>query len=107
MTLEEAKLAVIDHCQKEIEGEHDLEIMQTEIVEHKDYWILYCQTKKHIQTRDPRYALTPNNPYLVSRGNGEIFPLGPGLLGRMQIRSFEEKGTVDYRAVFEEFRALE
>ena len=53
-------------------GENDIAIDEERSSEYKWGWVFVYDSKKYIETGDPRYALIGNGPILFNRRSGEI-----------------------------------
>ena len=67
------------------------EMIVTRVEPHELGWLVFYDSRPHHETRDFRYAIAGNAPYLVSREDGAMFVTGTAAPFAERLRAAELK----------------
>lgn len=72
----------------------ELCILVGETIECRSGWVFFFNSRKFLQTGDPKYTLAGNGPVLVDMRSGEVVQLGTAHAVRDYIAHYESTGAV-------------
>ena len=67
------------------------EMIVVRVAEHELGWLIFYDSRQHHETRDIRYAIAGNAPFLVSREDGTMFPTGTAAPFEERVHEAEQK----------------
>ena len=56
-------------------------------------WVFFWNSRRFLETGDPRFALEGNTPFLVDRNDGTVRPIGTGYPLQQTISAYAESWT--------------
>lgn len=90
MTLEEARVAVLDELNREYRSKDDeLVLLDDKTLTKKYGWIFFYNSKRFMETRNFIYALGGNGPVVLERESGRISRLGTARSAEEEVAVFE------------------
>jgi hypothetical protein len=71
------------------ESVHEVVIVDTQTIERDFGWVFRYESKKAMETKDVRYALSGNGPIIVDRRTGGLRRFSSALTSKAAIREYE------------------
>jgi hypothetical protein len=90
ITQQQAERLVYEHLNRP--GARGMpEMIIVRVAEHELGWLIFYDSRPHPETQDSRYAMPGTAPFLVSREDGKMFPVGSAAPFEERVREAEQK----------------
>ena len=83
----------IDDINSEKDADHQVAVWEEYTVERDHVFAFVCNTKKYIETRNPRHTLVGLGPIIVNRRTGAVAVCGSNPSSRESINDYERRAA--------------